>query len=77
MYFLLIVPDKVPSSEFKEYFFYPTSLPTDEISWLMIMKRLFKKCFGEADLNLFMMGLGIVHDSLAIFCHTCMQQKRV
>ena len=44
------------------------SLLVDKISWLEIIKRLFRKILWEGSLHLLMTALGLVHESLATFC---------
>lgn len=65
--YLLAVPGKVPYNEVQEQFSL-MSLPIDKISWLKIIKRLFRKILWEGGLHLSMIALGMVHESLVIFC---------
>lgn len=51
------------------------SLPIDKISWLKIIKRLFRKMLGDGGLHLLMTVLGIVHESLAIFCMSACSRR--
>lgn len=73
LYVLLTVPDKVPSSEVKSSSFPLMSLPVDEISWLMIIKRWLKEMFWKGALNPVVKELAVVQESVAIFCHVTMQ----
>lgn len=46
------------------------SLPINEISLLKIMKR-------EGNINLLVIGQGIIHEFFAIFCHICIAEHRL
>lgn len=72
--------DKIHLMVFKGQFKSTSSLMcllVHEIFWLNIMKRLFRKMLWEAEVNLLVIGLAIVHESLATFCHVFMKQGRV
>lgn len=53
------------------------SLPIVKIPWLTMMKKLFRKMLCGDGFNLLVTGLGIAHESLAVFCLVCVWSGRV